>query len=63
MTDIAARTKVYEQAEVILVQQAPNIPLFHQQLFYVKKPNMQNVLRFPIAAASGTWRYIFVSKS
>jgi oligopeptide transport system substrate-binding protein len=47
-TDPDARRKQYEEAEVMLVEQAPIIPLWHQLSFFLVKPYVKNVFLQPI---------------
>ncbi len=43
MTDKEARTKAYQDAEVILVREQSHTTFFHGQFFYVIKPGLQGV--------------------
>ena len=47
-TDLEARRKQYEEAEAMLVEQAPIIPLWHQLSFFLVKPYVKNVFLQPI---------------
>jgi oligopeptide transport system substrate-binding protein len=59
MGDQEARTAQYQQAEVILNQDAALIPLFHLNRLYVIKPYVQGIVHFPILGR--TWlRYISI---
>jgi oligopeptide transport system substrate-binding protein len=41
--DKDARTKMYQDAEVILMREQAHMPIFHGQAFYVIKPNLQGI--------------------
>ncbi len=47
-TDVNERISQYEDAEVLLVEQAPIIPLRHQLSFFLVKPYVKNVFLQPI---------------
>ncbi|MEZ4521608.1 MAG: peptide ABC transporter substrate-binding protein [Thermomicrobiales bacterium] len=47
-TDEEERRKQYEDAEAMLVEQAPIIPLWHQLSFFLVKPYVKNVFLQPI---------------
>ena len=55
----ASASPMYEQAETILIQEAPIIPLFNLNRIYVIKPNVQGIFHYPILGR--TWlRYISI---
>jgi oligopeptide transport system substrate-binding protein len=59
LTDPAARTDQYRQAEAVLVSDAPIIPLYDLARIYVVKPNIHGIYHNPVL--SRTWiRYISV---
>ena len=59
MGDAEARIAKYQQAEVILNQEASIVPLFHLNRIYVVKPWVQGVVHYPILGR--TWlRYISI---
>ena len=59
MGDQQARIAQYQEAETLLNQDAPNIPLFHLNRIYVIKPYVQGIYHYPILGR--TWlRYISI---
>ncbi|MEA2523950.1 MAG: oligopeptide transport system substrate-binding protein [Thermomicrobiales bacterium] len=59
--DAEARIAQYKDAEKILVQDAPNIPLYNLNRIYVIKPNVRGIYHYPILGR--TWiRYISIVK-
>ena len=53
-TDEEKRFQMYRDAEVILIREAANVPVYHGQNFYVTKPHVHNIFHLPTAAA-GSW--------
>jgi len=62
MTDQAARTKMYQDAEVILVQQGASIPINYNQAFFVIKPNVQGVYHPAVLGTFPRLKYISITK-
>jgi ABC-type oligopeptide transport system substrate-binding subunit len=62
MTDTIARTKAYQDAEVILVRDSSHIPLYHRQFFFVIKPNVQGVYHRPILGIQPWFKYVSITK-
>jgi dipeptide transport system substrate-binding protein len=51
-TDLAARTKMYEEAQVVFKQEAPWIPLAHSVVYQPMQENVQNFLMSPFGLNS-----------
>ncbi len=62
MTDVTARTKEYEKAEVILVQQGASIPVVFNQTFFVTKPNVQGIYHPPVLGTFPRAKYVSITK-
>jgi oligopeptide transport system substrate-binding protein len=61
-TDQAARTKMYQEAEVILVQQGASIPINFNQAFFVIKPNVQGVYHPAVLGTHARIKYVSITK-
>jgi oligopeptide transport system substrate-binding protein len=61
-TDQAARTKMYQDAEVILVQQGASIPINFNQAFFVTKPNVQGVYHPAVLGTYPRLKFISITK-
>jgi oligopeptide transport system substrate-binding protein len=61
-TDQAARTKMYQDAEVILVQQGASIPINFNQAFFVIKPNVQGVYHPAVLGTHARIKYVSITK-
>lgn len=59
VTDVQRRTDMYKAAEKILVSDAPIIPLYTANRFYVIKPNVKGVYHYPILGRTFL-KYIYV---
>ncbi len=62
MNDQAARTKMYQDAEVILVQQGASIPINYNQAFFVTKPNVQGVYHPAVLGTFPRIKYVSITK-
>jgi oligopeptide transport system substrate-binding protein len=62
LTDQAARTKMYQDAEVILVQQGASIPINFNQAFFVTKPNVQGVYHPAVLGTYPRLKFISITK-
>jgi oligopeptide transport system substrate-binding protein len=62
MTDKDARTKQYQQAEQILVQDAAHLPLYHGQSFFVIKPGLQGIYHPAILGGVPRGKYAYFTK-
>jgi ABC-type transport system substrate-binding protein len=62
MTDQAARTKMYQDAETILVQQGASIPINFNQAFFVTKPNVQGVYHPAVLGTFPRLKFISITK-
>jgi len=61
-TDQAARTKMYQDAETILVQQGASIPINFNQAFFVTKPTVQGVYHPAVLGTYPRLKFISVTK-
>ncbi len=61
-TDQAARTKMYQDAETILVQQGASIPINFNQAFFVTKPNVQGVYHPAVLGTYLRLKFISITK-
>ncbi|MDQ2787263.1 MAG: peptide ABC transporter substrate-binding protein [Chloroflexota bacterium] len=62
MTDQTARTKMYQDAEVILVQQGASIPINFNQAFFVTKPTVQGVYHPAVLGTYPRLKFISITK-
>ncbi len=62
MTDVTARTKMYQDAEMILVQQGASIPINFNQVFFVTKPNLQGVYHPAVLGTYPRLKFMSVTK-
>ncbi len=62
MTDQTARTKMYQDAETILVQQGASIPINFNQAFFVIKPNVQGVYHPAVLGTYPRLKFISITK-
>jgi len=62
LPDIAARTKMYQDAETILVQQGASIPINFNQAFFVTKPNVQGVFHPAVLGTYPRLKFISITK-
>lgn len=63
ITDTAARTKEYEKAEVILINDAAHVPMYNNQVFYIFKPSVQGVYHRPILGEVPWFKYLSITKT
>ncbi|MDQ6907352.1 MAG: peptide ABC transporter substrate-binding protein [Chloroflexota bacterium] len=61
-TDQAARTKMYQDAETILVQQGASIPINFNQAFFVTRPTVQGVYHPAVLGTYPRLKFISVTK-
>lgn len=62
LPDKDARTKMYQQAEMILVQEAAHLPLYHGQSFFVIKPGLNGVYHPAILGGVPRGKYAYWTK-
>jgi len=62
MTDQAARTKMYQDAEVMLVQQGASIPINFNQAFFVTRPTVQGVYHPAVLGTYPRLKFISITK-
>ncbi len=60
--DKAAREKQYQQAEVLLMNDMPHVPIYHGQSFFVIKPNVQGIYHPAILGAVPRGKYVTITK-
>jgi oligopeptide transport system substrate-binding protein len=62
LTDVTARTKMYQDAEAILVQQGASIPINFNQAFFVTKPNLQGVYHPAVLGTYPRLKFMSITK-
>jgi oligopeptide transport system substrate-binding protein len=62
LTDVTARTKMYQDAETILVQQGASIPINFNQAFFVTKPNVQGVYHPAVLGTYPRLKFMSITK-
>jgi oligopeptide transport system substrate-binding protein len=62
LTDVTARTKMYQDAESILVQQGASIPINFNQAFFVTKPNLQGVYHPAVLGTYPRLKFMSITK-
>jgi oligopeptide transport system substrate-binding protein len=62
MADKAQREAAYKQAEVILMNELPHLPLYHGQSFFVIKPNIQGIYHPAILGTVPRGKYVTITK-
>ncbi len=62
MADKAQREAAYKQAEVILMNEMPHLPLYHGQSFFVIKPNVQGIYHPAILGTVPRGKYVTITK-
>jgi oligopeptide transport system substrate-binding protein len=62
MPDKAAREKAYQDAEVILMNDMPHMPIYHGQNFFVIKPNLQGQYHPAILGTVPRAKYAYFTK-
>jgi len=62
VTDKDARTKMYQDAEVILVREQSHTTFYHGQFYYVIKPGLQGVLHPAILGTVPRAKHAFFTK-
>ena len=62
MPDKAAREKAYQDAEQLMMNDMPRIPVYHGQSFFVIKPNLQGQYHPAILGGVPRAKYAFWTK-
>jgi oligopeptide transport system substrate-binding protein len=62
MADKAQREAAYKQAETILMNDMPHLPLYHGQSFFVIKPNVQGIYHPAILGTVPRGKYVTITK-
>ena len=62
LNDVTARTKMYQDAETILVQQGASIPINFNQAFFVTKPNVQGVYHPAVLGTYPRLKFMSITK-
>lgn len=62
MADKAMREQAYKQAETILMNEMPHLPIFHGQSFFVIKPNVQGIYHPAILGTVPRAKYVTITK-
>ncbi len=60
--DKAAREKQYQQAEVLMMNDMPHMPIYHGQSFFVTKPNVQGIYHPAILGGVPRAKYVKITK-
>ncbi len=60
--DKAAREKQYQQAEVLLMNDMPHMPIYHGQSFFVIKPTVQGIYHPAILGTVPRGKYVKITK-
>ena len=60
--DEAAREKQYQQAEVLLMNEMPHMPIYHGRSFCVIKPNVQGIYHPAILGTVPRAKYVKITK-
>ena len=62
MPDKAAREKAYQDAEVILMNDMPHLPIYHGQNYFLLKPNLQGIYHPAILGTVPRAKYAYFTK-